>query len=296
MSNNGPSSQQNLPRIRLYDCSFDDNIDFKLFGLMSLIRCEFRVDDVRLILEKSQYEPEVTEETLRHFISNDDKYRIEFIQIIINASDLTIHINNAVRRLKMENVDLEIYFHYEILIGEEGHDFQIVSVFELDVINCRMSASIRPFLILPNSFLKFKFENTVFEQISFYSVYYAGLGSYVFDNCTFIKALRADFQRFLDFKILQSSINVPHVCQDRECDVRLKGVDVYNLGSDRKLSKTFFVVRLFYSLVDIDSSTFQGGHGPFFTICGGTYAGPSIFPRWLPSRPLNNPNYPNPAL
>ena len=28
-------------------------------------------------------------------------------------------------------------------------------------------------------------------------------------------------------------------------------------------------------------------------MCGGTYAGPSIFPRWLPSRPPNTPNYPS---
>ena len=35
------------------------------------------------------------------------------------------------------------------------------------------------------------------------------------------------------------------------------------------------------------------------TMCGGTYAGPSIFPRWLPSQPPNTPNhpsYPNLAL
>ena len=31
-------------------------------------------------------------------------------------------------------------------------------------------------------------------------------------------------------------------------------------------------------------------------MCGGTYAGPSIFPRWLLSRPPNTPNYPNLAL
>ena len=31
-------------------------------------------------------------------------------------------------------------------------------------------------------------------------------------------------------------------------------------------------------------------------ICGGTYAGPYIFPRWLASRPPYTPNYPNLAL
>ena len=61
------SSQHDLPRIRLYDCFFSsDSIEFKLSGLMSLIRCEFKgYSFISLYLEKSHYEPEITEETLR---------------------------------------------------------------------------------------------------------------------------------------------------------------------------------------------------------------------------------------
>ena len=83
--------------------------------------------------------------------------------------------------------------------------------FELEVINCRMFANIDLYLKLTISYTKFRFENTVFEQISLLLEKHAGLGSYVLHNCTFTKALSVDIQTFLDFKIL-SSINVPNDC------------------------------------------------------------------------------------
>ena len=49
----------------------------------------------------------------------------------------SIYINNVARHLKMEKVDLNSDLH--IHIGEEGHDCQTVSVFDLEMINCRMS-------------------------------------------------------------------------------------------------------------------------------------------------------------
>ena len=265
---NGHSSQQDLPQIRLYDCTFDGDIVFFLSGLISLIRCEFKGDyDVYLNIEKSQNEPEITEETLRKFSFNKYPNRIEFIQTKIDVRYLQIYVkSNVARHLKMENIDLGVHYYLDIYIGEEGHDFQTVSVFELDVINCRMSASMKFYLRLPNSFAKFWFGNTVFEKISFDSVHYAGLASYVFDNCTFIKALYFDIQRFLDFNILGSSIIVPYDCEGRECDVRLTGIDNDNLMSDGTLSNMVFNQSKEYSLVDIESSTFQGGYGPFFTI------------------------------
>ena len=109
VSDNGNSSQQNLPRIRLYDCSFFPDIfsiEFKLSGLMSLIRCEFKHPSAYhpsayLTLEKSWYEQEITEETLRNFKSRDDQNRIEIIQTKIDVRYIHIYINNAARRLKM---------------------------------------------------------------------------------------------------------------------------------------------------------------------------------------------------
>ena len=270
VSDSQSSSQQDLPRIRLYDCSFPPyrGIVFKLSGLMSLIRCEFKwIRQVSLYLEKSQYESEVTGETLGNFKSRDDQNRIEIIQTKIHVSVMRIYINNAARRLKMENVDLHVSYHGPyIYIGEEEHDFQTVSVLELEMINCRVSADIPLGLTYINSFAKLRFENTVFEEIYFYSFQNAGLSSYVFDNCTFIKALRVDIPRFLVFKILRSTINVPNDCDGRECKVRLTGVDHFYLMSDRKLSEIFFSGNFFYSRVVIESSSFQGGHGPFFTV------------------------------
>ena len=270
VSDNGRSSQQSLPRIRLYHCSFSDvySIAFRLSGLMSLIRCEFKGrPEVRLILEKSRYESEITRKTLRHFKSRDDHNRIEIIQTKIYGIDLYISINNAARRLKMENVDLNSDLY--ISIGEEGHDCQTVSLLELEMINCRVSGQIRPYLTFSNSFAKFRFESTVFDRISLSSRQQAGLASYVFDNCTFTKALGVDIQKFLDFKILQSTFNVPYDCDGTECYVHLTGVDGYNLMSDRELSEIFFnrsIVYYFHSIVDIESTSFQGGHSPFFTV------------------------------
>ena len=131
MSDNGRSSQQSLPRIRLYDCSFPPycDVDFILFGLMSLIRCEIkgRYTEVELRLEKSQYESEITEETLRNFTSRDDQNRIEIIQTTIDVYSLNIHINNVARRLKMENVELYVYYS-RIHIAEKGNDCQTVCI------------------------------------------------------------------------------------------------------------------------------------------------------------------------
>ena len=276
VSDNQGSSHQDLPRIRLCDCSFD-SIKFKLSSLMSFIRCEFKGRVwLKLYLEKSQYESEVTEESLRNFFSKDDQNRIEIIQTKINVRCIAMYINNAARCLKMENVDVGLYFTthlvnqgLKIYIGEAGHDCQTISVFELEMINCRVFAHIGLHLGFPNSFAKFRFENTVFEQIYFNLFLYAGLGSYVFDNCTFSKALHVDIQRFVDFKILLSTINVPNDCDGTECDVHLTGVDYGNLMSDRKSSKIFFSQTdkyFFISCVAIESTSFQGGLGPFFTV------------------------------
>ena len=275
VSDNQSSSQQNLPRVRLYDCSFRSkditSIEFILSGLMSLIRCDFALiyKTLLLRLEKSQYEPEVTGETLGNFKSRDDHNRIEIIQTKINVWQLHIGINNAAKRLKMENVDLDVFVLLHIYIGEKGHDSDTVSVFELEVINCRVSVDIKPSLTFINSFAKFRFESTVFDSIYFNLIHYVGLASYVFDKCTFTQALPVDIQRVIDFKIIRSTINVPHDCGGTECYVRFTGVDGYNLMSDRELSKIFFnriSVTSFYSIVDIESTSFQGGYGPFFIV------------------------------
>ena len=164
----------------------------------------------------------------------------------------------------MENVDLNSYL--DIHIGNKWHDCDTVSVFELEMINCWVFTRIKLHLTFPNSFATFRFENTVFYRIYFQLVLYAGLGSYVFDRCTFIKALAVDIQRVVDFKILRSAIIVPHDCEGTECDVHLTGVDPGNLISDGELSKIFFNRYQFSSYVDIESSSFQGGHSPFFIV------------------------------
>ena len=103
---------------------------------------------------------------------------------------IDIVINKAARRLKMENVDLDVDVDVNIYIGEEWHDCKSVSVLELEMINSRVFAEIEPHLTFTNSFAKFRFVNTVFEEIYFKSVRYVGLASYVFDKCTFTEALR----------------------------------------------------------------------------------------------------------
>ena len=178
------------------------------------------------------------------------------------------------RHLKIENVDLNVEYGVRIFSGMKVQDIQTVSVFELDVINCRVFAIMALHLTLPNSFRKLRFENTVSEGIKFLSYQHTGLASYVIDNCTFMKTLYVEIQQIVDFKIMQSLINVQYDCEG-DCLVHLKGVNLLisqlniNLMSDRKLSEIFFN-RInednFFSLVDIESSTFKGGYGPFFTV------------------------------
>ena len=63
-----------------------------------------------------------------------------------------------------------------------------------------------------------------------------------------LKALGVDIQRFVDFKIIQSSINVPHDCDGRDCNVHshrdfhsLFQVDLNQIViSNKKLSEIFF--------------------------------------------------------
>ena len=241
MSDSRSSSQEDLPRIRLHDSYFSSSFKFRLFCLMSLIGCEFNVITLYLYIEKSLIEPEITEETLRNFNSRDNQNRIEIIQTNIDLYFMFIFINNAERRLKMENVELNV-INIQIGIGEKGHDCQTVSVFELEMINCRMRPSITLLhLRSPNSFGTFRFENTVFERISFFSQEHAGLASYVFDNCTFMHAFYFDIQKFVDFKILRSSFFLPNDCDGRECNVHLTGIDHLNLMSDKDLSKMYFL-------------------------------------------------------
>ena len=145
MFDNRCSSQHDLPRIRLYHCFFDYNIEFKLSGLMSLIRCEFKghsLKGVQFYFEKGQYEPEITEESLEKFNSKEYENRIEIIQTRINFGHIDIHIDIVARHLKMENVDLSVEYGVRIFSGMKVQDIQTVSVFELDVINCRVFAII----------------------------------------------------------------------------------------------------------------------------------------------------------
>ena len=142
---NRSSSQQNIPRVRLYDCFFDGKIEFKLSGLISLIRCELKghsFQGVILYLEKSQYEPEITEKCLEKFNSKQYKNRIEIIQTRFNLGHIEMYINNTARHLKMENVDLSVEYGVRIISGGNEQDCQTVSVFELEVINCRVMALI----------------------------------------------------------------------------------------------------------------------------------------------------------
>ena len=80
--------------------------------------------------------------------------------------------------------------------------------------------------------------------------------------------MTADFQNFLDFTILQSFINVPHDCTGTDCAIHLTGMNYDNLMRNRKLSQIFFnrIDAFFSSRVAIESSSFQGGQGPFFTV------------------------------
>ena len=121
--------------------------------LMSLIRCEFKVKEwVNLILEKSQYEPEITGKLNSKLYQN----RLEITQTRFNLGHIEMYINNAARHLKMENVDISVEYVRIISTGEV-QNCQTVSVFELEVINCRMSTDIQLHLRLPNSFAKFRF-------------------------------------------------------------------------------------------------------------------------------------------
>ena len=148
--NIGSSSRQDPPRIRLYDCSFPNlQLHFELCGLMSLIRCEFKGEwtFLELSLKKSQYEPDINEETLENFNVNKSQNTIEIIQTRMDdIRHLDIYTDNVARQLKMENVYLHVYDGFIIDSGvKKRNDCSSVSMFELDVNNCTIEARVGTF-------------------------------------------------------------------------------------------------------------------------------------------------------
>ena len=76
MFENKSSSRHDTTWIRLYGCFFSYfDIEFKLCGFMSLVRCQFKSEYhfIRLSLEKILYEPEITRKTLTTSISTSLK-------------------------------------------------------------------------------------------------------------------------------------------------------------------------------------------------------------------------------
>ena len=178
------SLQQDLPRVKLYDCSFTPPgyTQFFLSGLMSLIRCEFKEgNNIDLDIKKRMYEPEITEETLENAKSNQYQNTIEIIQTKFSVHSLNIYVDNVVRYLKIETVYLNVIF-FTFSIGVKiPNNLTAVSVFELKVINCEIASErVQTSLSSLNSFAKFSFQNTVFGKIDVKPDQHEGLVSFVF--------------------------------------------------------------------------------------------------------------------
>ena len=246
------SSQKDLPKIKLYGCSFHNmwEIQFKLYGVMSLIGCEFNSDFedtfLALWLLESQFEPEVE--------GLEDLVGIEINQTIIEVPFLGMQIDNVKRRLQMENVDLNVSKFY-IDIGIKNHnDCTQSGIFELEVINCKIKAS---FVICVKSSnwpsIMFWFKNTVFEEVLFESPQCEGFTGFTFHKCNFNKALHVEIQNFIIFNMFHTSVNLPYDCEGQDCVINLIGV--YK-------TKVIGVE----SNILIMNTTFKGGYGPFFSI------------------------------
>ena len=275
VSDNRSSPHQDLTRAKLYDCLFTFNVEFDVFGLILLIRCEFKSesnDYLGLFLTKSMYEGEITRTTLNNFHSEKSQNRIEIIQTKIHFFQLRIFINNVARSLQMVNVDLTVR-DLTIQIGrEKDWACSPISVFELEVNNCSISVlyfSTR--LHSPNSYGKLTFENTVFKRLYFSCPNKAGLPSFTFDNCRFEKALGVNIQGFVEFEIVDSLIKVPYNCLGFSCGIRLsERVADESIDMDEDFFEDFFFpgdYNIFnIGKVHIENTTFLGGSGPFFTI------------------------------
>ena len=82
-----------------------------------------------------------------------------------------------------------------------------------------------------------------------------------------------DVQKSIEFKISQSVFNVPFDCEEDNCVVRLTGVDDFDkFAGDEGLVSLYFFGSIGYkynisdsSILYIESTTFEGGYGPFFS-------------------------------
>ena len=215
----GSSSQKDLPQIKLYGCSFANlwEVQFKLYALMTLIGCEFKRDfeDTFLTfwLLKRHNESEITAEY---------PSVIEIIQTRIEVPYVGVQIDYVKGSLQIVNADLNVSKFYIDIGREKLNDF--TPSFELSVTNCKIAASFVTCVGLLNSYGIFTFENTVFEEIIFESLQCAGVTGLTFNKCSFNNALHVEIQNFAYFGMLESSVNVPNVCEGRDCAIYLTGV------------------------------------------------------------------------
>ena len=189
--------------------------------------------------------------------------------------------NNVSRRLKMEDVHLDIGDSYDegfLIEARVYDDCKPTGIFELEVKHSRIAGAIR--LLLTSLFVKFRFVNTVFAKVYFESEQqmfrghadYLGLASFSFYNCTFTTSLCVDVDRLIEFKIVQSSINVAPDYEGNVCVGRLTGISGTDFDSNKELAKLLFdhmknddymhVSSIFY----MENTFFKSSIQPYWTI------------------------------
>ena len=219
---------------------------FDLRGILSLEECV--AHSIWLEIQMSQYEPEVSMETLKQFDSMVLQNTIKIIKTNIKGSINFIFNGSIARRLLVDGLNGQLFMY--ISKREQEH----VAVFEVEVRNSRISeADIYFRRNLLNAFGRFKLINTILQSSDIITSNY-GVWSFLFKNCSFTSHLILKAYHVQYFSILESTINFADSCKIIGCLLEITG-DYY---LEFQTEKNHFF-NSSYPIVRIQNSLIQGG-------------------------------------
>ena len=198
---------------------------------------------ISLEIRMSQYEPEVSMETLTQFDSMVPHNTIKIIKPYIKGSIHFIFNGNVARRLLLDGLNGRLSMH--ISKREQEH----VAVFEVEVRNSRLSfAQIYFWGNLHNTFGRLRFLNTTLRFSHIITSNY-GVWSFLFKNCSFTSHLILKAYHVQYFSILESTINFTDNCKIIGCLLEITGELEFQTEKNHFFNSSYPIVRIQNSLI-----------------------------------------------
>ena len=163
--------------------------------------------DLRLYLRMSQYEPEVSKETLLQFDSMHSPHRIKIIKTKLGRLLAFVFYPNVSRRLLIDSVNNQLRMGI-YMVSPDRMKQNYVIVFDIEVRNCELSrAQINLVANYLYTFGRFRFLNSIFHRSYIIEKANKGIRSFLFKNCSFTKQFHLNVQRVMYFSLIDSTLN-----------------------------------------------------------------------------------------